>query len=227
MKGLRRTLLATVSLAALSANASAAEWDGLYVGLNAGVAWHKAEFADLGDSGGTQNGFPPGTFWSPNPTGGTIGGQIGYNWQSANIVYGVEADLNWVSGNSSATFPGPSVSASTNLDVLATVRGRIGLASPSTLVYVTGGVAFGHIQNAWGSTFIATPEYTSNSTRVGLALGAGIEYMLAPNKILRFEGLYADFGSWTVNGPPGIIGPYRSRFAHSVTVFRGGLNFKW
>jgi outer membrane immunogenic protein len=231
MKSSRLILLATVSTMALATNASAQNWSGFYVGMNVGGAVNRAAFADLGDSSvpPVQNRFVAGDFWTTRAAGFAVGGQIGFNWQVASLVYGLEADFNWANAKTSTFFPLQSVNASTSLDRFATVRGRLGfVVAPMVMIYATGGLAVGHFEDSWGSTFaVPTPEYSSSRTRTTLVVGGGFEYMFSPNWTVRVEGMVADFGNWTVNGPPGIIGPYRTRFDHSVATFRGGLNFKW
>ena len=87
-------------------------------------------------------------------TSGTIGGQIGYNWQSQNFVYGVEVDANWVNANEIDSGPRqqrPLCSPTRpKLSWLATARLRAGmLLAPRTLVFATGGVAVGGVENEW------------------------------------------------------------------------------
>lgn len=244
MRGLRRLLLATVSVATLSSTALAADlparmpikaappammawsWAGPYIGINLGVAWNRAEFTDLGDDGSTAYAFAPGTtFWTPNKAGFTGGGQLGYNFQAGNFVYGLEADLNWANNKATVTFPGST--AATKLNWMATVRGRLGLAlSSPTLIYVTGGLALAEFRDTFG--WLSTPNhFDSKNTRAGWTVGGGIEHMLTRNWTAKIEALYSDFGSWTLAGPAGVVGPYRSRFAHEVVTVRGGLNWKW
>jgi outer membrane immunogenic protein len=252
MGGLRRYLLATVSAAALSTSALAAgipvkaappaavvsSWAGFYIGVHAGVAWNRAAFSDQGDPGGVLNrALLNYEFYKPHKAGFAGGGQIGYNFQSGYLVYGLEADFSGVSNKHSAIVPAipgtvfTPLRASTELDWMATVRGRLGVivAPTQSLLYVTGGLAVAHFKDAWGTTFIAVPEYTSNKTRAGWTAGAGVEHMFARNWTAKIEALYADFGDWTVNSTvtPGIFGPYRSRFEHQVVTVRGGLNWKW
>jgi outer membrane immunogenic protein len=253
MGALRRYLLVTVSAAALSTSALAADiparmpvkapppvavpwsWAGFYIGVHAGAAWNHAAFADLGDNTvpPIQNRAPVGDFWKPERVGFIGGGQIGYNFQSGNVVYGLEADFSGVSNkhstvvNPPATFSG--VNATTELSWMATVRGRLGVTlSPPTLLYITGGLAVAHFKDAWGTIFLPAPEYTSNKTRTGWTVGGGIEYMFTRNVTAKVEALYADFDDWTVNGTtPANVGFYRSRFEHQVITVRGGLNWKW
>ena len=91
------------------------------------------------------------------------GGQIGYNWQTGSVVLGVEADVSWreltdysfsVFGNNpTAGLPMGSVAADTayfksKQGALGTLRGRIGYAPGNWLLYVTGGLAIGHVEHS-------------------------------------------------------------------------------
>ncbi len=72
------------------------------------------------------------------------GGQVGYNWQSGRVVYGLEADFagSSVEQEVRACSAFTCVHASASLDWMATVRGRIGyLIDPRILAYATAGVA--------------------------------------------------------------------------------------
>src|SRR5262245_24825592 len=91
--------LAAVSSLALIAPASAADmpvkarpvvvaapsWAGFYLGASLGAVWHEVEYADFS--------FGPGPTAEGRKAGIIGGGHIGYNLQSGNIVYGVEADI--------------------------------------------------------------------------------------------------------------------------------------
>jgi len=89
-------------------------WAGAYIGVNAGAVLDRNEPGQLNltspgfvfsDPTGAFAGFPvnffgfPGGFssvpYAQSRSGGSFigGGQIGYNFQSGNIVYGVEADF--------------------------------------------------------------------------------------------------------------------------------------
>jgi len=245
MKSLRNLLLASASSVVFVGSAAAADmplkappapvvwnWAGPYAGLNLGAVWNNAKFSDLGGPAGFF-GFPPGSadpFWSPSKAGITIGGQAGYNWQTNNFVYGIEGDLNWVDSKVSATFSpfGPTtIGASSNLDWMGSVRGRVGVAFSQWLVYGTGGVAFAHFSDAWGLIGTGSQNFTNNSTRVGWTAGGGVEYMLTRNWTVRVEGLYSDFGSHTQSIMFGGLGPYSSSFRHTVSTARAALNWKW
>src|SRR5262245_970733 len=178
-------LLGTVSCLALASAAVAADmpvkapriaaiptWAGSYIGVNAGVAWHRWSFNDVDDQlfilPTQQNSN--NVFWRDDRAAFTAGGQVGYNWQSGNVVYGLEADLNWVNGKSSFSFPDPTnlsetITASTKLEWLATIRGRLGITiSPPTLLYATGGVAFAGVKDTYGNSKVSAGPVVNDET---------------------------------------------------------------
>lgn len=235
MKSLRLVLLATASSVVLIGNAVAADmpvkaravepvmsWAGPYVGINAGVAWNRSTFSNP-DAFSTIAVDP---IWSDRSASFLVGVQVGYNFQSGRLVYGVEADIDWVNGKSSAATLGGTQSSS-KFDWMSTIRARGGVVvAPQILVYSTGGVAFAHFSDSWGFPAIPAGTFDSNSTRTGWVAGGGVEYMVNRNWTVRVEALYADFGSTTQTSTT-FGGPYRSTFKHSVSVARAALNWKW
>ena len=80
-------------------------WAGFYVGLNAGFGW--------ADSGGVIVNGPTAVSSGILSGGGgdgafVGGGQIGYNWQSGALVYGLETDIQYV-GPRAAMCPGGAI----------------------------------------------------------------------------------------------------------------------
>lgn len=61
-------------------------WAGFYAGLNLGHSWGRAE------SNTSLNGAPIFSD-SLNVNGVIGGGQVSYNWQTGNVVLGLEADI--------------------------------------------------------------------------------------------------------------------------------------
>ena len=129
-------------------------WNGFYIGGNVGAVW-----GDLNNSLSIANG---GYFAQPavagvNSNGSfggsqgsfTGGGQIGWNYQTTNWVWGIETDFNWLDieanrfGPFNYTTNGAPYNLNTSLSAnwLATVRGRLGYAFNDILFYVTGGLA--------------------------------------------------------------------------------------
>jgi outer membrane immunogenic protein len=219
MKGF---LLATVSMVALAGTARAADmpaamptkertyspapivdWTGVYVGVQGGGVVHDTKFNE--DGFFTGGGLP--TRIEDRKTGGTVGGVIGRNWQQDRLVYGVEGDWNWV-GVRSKQFPLSSrvfpVSTSYDVNWLATLRGRIGLAFDRTLVYATGGAAIGNIDNS--VDLIGTDgasgrisSFTQKQTKAGWVVGGGVEQMLSPHWSAGAEFHYVDLGRTPVS----------------------------
>ena len=229
---MKKFLLATVSSLALATAASAADapvyprkapaaaapwsWQGFYIGINGGAVWHRATVNAIDAILNTDSG-------TINATGGTFGGHLGYNWQAGNLVYGVEADLSWIGGSGTGTTANFGAPWSTNLSSLATLRGRVGVTMSPTLLYLTGGVAWGRVSNNLPTLFLGFPADTG--TKTGWVVGAGIEHALnfAPNWIIRGEVLYVDLGESSVQAGPG----YTARFRNTATLARLGLSLKW
>ena len=123
-------------------------WTGLYVGVNAGYGWGRAST----DASSTTTIAGVSSTVTGNVTAdveGWLGGAlIGHNWRSQRWIYGVEADFQWTGqdGDISGCAGLGCATLSYGLDWFGTVRGRLGyLLQPRSLLYVTGGLAYGHI----------------------------------------------------------------------------------
>jgi outer membrane immunogenic protein len=200
----------------------AVSWTGFYIGGHAGVAWHQAHNRT------TYQGFPVDAL-TVDKTGFIGGGQIGYNWQNGNFVWGFEADGSWLStkiNHEDHTF-GYAQGPSHKISWLSTVRTRFGLAVGNTMVYATGGVAFGGVKNrySWDPDTITS----ESKTRVGWAIGGGIEHMWTRNWTVALEGLFVDLGRSTVSTPtfPGSPFSKSTRFSNQMVIGRVKLNYKW
>ena len=138
-------------------------WTGFYFGANAGVAFGDRNASIDWDEYETEN--------FKNDDSSFIGGiHVGYNWQKpGDWVLGVEGDINFAD----------------EIDYLATIRGRLGYAMGSTLVYATGGVAF----------IGADDAFEDSDSETGWVAGVGIEHKIRPNLSVGLEGLYYDFGN--------------------------------
>jgi len=218
--GLGTASAADLPMKALPPPVPVFSWAGWYMGVDAGAAWSKTELnhspffpATAGVLGTAVDTAAVTSASSPtfNTTGATGGLYGGYNFQSGNIVYGVEADISGMSLANSTTglflFPsvlpgiatfGASTSYRTNWE--ATLRGRLGITYASDwLFYATGGgaVADEKIMQVSGSAVngdsFSKADFTN--TRWGWVAGAGIEHAFTPNWIMRIEYLHSDFGT--------------------------------
>ncbi len=83
------------------------------------------------------------TTFDNHAAGGVVGGQIGYNFQRGNIVYGVELDLGEMGLEHAKQEPGSStLTNKISCGLYGDVTGRLGYAFDRTLVYAKGGFAF-------------------------------------------------------------------------------------
>src|ERR1039457_3631599 len=62
-------------------------WTGFYAGINGGYAWGQSSWSD------PAVGASSGKF---DTSGGLVGGQLGYNWQTGPVVLGIETDADWM-----------------------------------------------------------------------------------------------------------------------------------
>jgi outer membrane immunogenic protein len=93
------------------------------------------------------------------------------------------------------------------------IRGRVGyLVTPWTMVYGTGGVAFGSVSGSFSysaheidSACFGCASVTGggswSTTRTGVTGGGGIETLITPALTLRLEYRYTDLGNFSENVP--------------------------
>jgi outer membrane immunogenic protein len=269
---MKKLMVAGVLVGALGGVASAAElpvkapyqppppvwsWTGFYIGANGGYG--------VANDDVTQTIFvtPPAgplTFFSPfqnslAPKGGFGGGQIGFNWQTGAVVWGVEGDYQGASQTSTtvcggfcvgATIPGVVTTIAANsvyqkVKSFATVRGRVGYANNGALIYVTGGGAWIGIDETDtfgiavtpGGPFFAQGASFSN-TKSGFSVGAGIEMRLwLSNWTAKIEYLHLDVSGTTNTfalSPTvfGVAAPLTTTSGRiRDDIFRVGVNYKF
>ena len=184
-------------------------WTGFYVGGHIGGAW-------AGDNGLSGNG------------GRFLGGvQGGYDYQFAtNWVVGAEAQYSWLTNsNGSVAFPGTGLITSRN-DQIGSVTGRFGYTWGPALLYAKGGYAWRDNPNI-GVSVAGTPAAftTDGNHKDGWTVGAGLEYMFAPNWSAKAEYQYYNFGNTTfTSGPTPIVGTRHRDDDQTVKV---GVNYRF
>lgn len=197
--------------------ATAYNWTGLYAGGNIGYGWAR----DTGGSWTSYTDSPPPTLGVGLyfPGGGNVlpgvkpqgvlgGLQIGYNWQvSPILVLGAVTDIQASGMKASASAlgtPGCCVpttqSNEAKIQWFGTARGKAGYAADKWLIYATGGLAYGKVEEnaAFNCAACGPPQFfagSSSKTKTGWVIGAGLDYALTRNWILGAEYLYFDLGS--------------------------------
>ena len=162
-------------------------------------------------------------------TGGTVGGQVGYRWQTGPIVFGVEAQGNW------ADFTGDNVSQlfagdrnRTKIDAFGLFTGQVGYAWNNALLYVKGGAAvvddkYTIVTNP-GSALLAS----ASETRWGGVVGVGLEYGFAPNWSAGVEYDHMFLGRRPTTSPSP-VGASRGtdNIKQDVDLFTARMNYRF
>src|ERR1700759_4694950 len=77
-------------------------WSGFYLGVNVGYSWGSSSTSETISRFGS--GAPLFNSTPRNDVNGVIGGgQVGYNWQASNWLFGLEADIQGSSERGTAT----------------------------------------------------------------------------------------------------------------------------
>ena len=164
-------------------------WTGCYVGGNIGGAWSNVDLTGVSgvDVSATNSGFAGG-------------GQIGCdynNWGPSSWVVGIRnmLDATSLSSNtniSTVPFTGTVDSRTHWFDTL-TARGGY-LVTPQVLLYAQGGAAWTNTNITFLDGSGAQLGQTSND-RTGWTVGAGVEWMFAPQWSVFAEYNFMGFGT--------------------------------
>jgi opacity protein-like surface antigen len=225
-----------------SGAASAADiipsWAGFYIGGHGGYGWQDDPF-NLPTSAGQPD------IIDIHARGWVAGGQVGYNWQYAAIVGGLELDVSATGIQGATTVMGRTINNALysetrgdTVNLLGTARGRLGWAlSPNWLLYGTGGLAWQRLDR----TYTIRQTGTSNNLSFGSVpadlfgwvLGAGVEArIMGSSWIARLEYLHYDFGhsrgsSGFIDFAPGGGGFNITEGDLTIDVVRAGLSYKF
>jgi outer membrane immunogenic protein len=230
-------------------------WSGFYFGANAGAAWsssHDLAFSgtDTGTGGfGSEiaDGTTPSRIrldWGTSFTGGV---QAGYNWQIQGILLGLEADLQWLNAYDSFSTvstnplrPTITTSADRELNMLATLRGRLGVTLwERSVLFVTGGLGVGDATMRISSSCPNCPDGSGSAPRdvtsqsagtpTGFVWGAGYEAALGPRVSVKAEYLHFDLGhnqtTVTYDYPPN-TSSMTGKVHDAGDILRIGVNFR-
>jgi outer membrane immunogenic protein len=169
--------------------------------------------------------------------------------QTNNIVWGIEADFDYMGLNASNSAIGIyvipagttfSLAQSVQTNWFFTLRPRVGFTVDHTLIYATVGLAATNLNyNATFTDFLVAINVGAvSTTRAGWTVGGGIEHAFGANWSAKVEYLYADFGSVSTTGVgnatfnntpgfPGSLSPFTDTANLKVSIVRAGLNYKF
>ena len=196
-------------------------WNGFYIGGH--VGWGRTKF------NGTWFGDTATTVFPGQHLDGVLGGvQVGYNWQVNNtFVLGLEGDvsfLDWKSDTFFSPTDGGEDNISAKLNMLASIRGRLGIAYDRTLFYATGGLGYAHGKVHAFDVGGPPTAFDDHFSKWGGVVGGGVEYAITNNWLARVEGLYYFFKDSKT-----FVGPDDSALLEikDAAVVRVGLNYKF
>jgi outer membrane immunogenic protein len=256
----KKTLVTVLMLGLFGAGSALADsgntnWEGLYAGAHAGYADGSSKVSTstvFSSTGYFASSSVPAIATAGHgkvsPSSGLGGLDLGYNWQSDSIVFGLEVDWDALNAEDSrsatATYPccAPTaftVTERTKADSMWTARGRLGFTSGNSLFYVTGGWAQAkvRVRDNFSDTFANASESFSRSKSSSKGIwGVGYEYGFANRWSARLEYLHSDLGTFSGTSTnlkafsPSVSFP-SNVFTHSadmsLNVWRVGINYRF
>ncbi len=248
---IRKLLLSSVALAAVSGTAFAADlpsrrappayappltpvfsWTGFYLGGQVGYGFGS-------DNAGIVGSGP----FQDRPNGIIGGAHVGYNFSTQSLpllgnafnsfgtafggtggVIGIEGDVDGSDYRRTVAVTGaPFFPTSTLRDnIQGSIRGRLGIAVDRALFYATGGAAFAEFRTNYATTLGSD---SLSRSRVGYTVGGGVEYAITNNFSLRGEYRYSDFGTFTDFAPVSGFGAVSRR--ESEQRAQAGFSYKF
>jgi outer membrane immunogenic protein len=204
------------------------DWSGFYIGLNGGGGSSHNCWNLTADNGVALANTP--REGCHDATGGLVGGQFGYRWQSANWVFGVEAQGDWadLKGSSASATAIIPFNNQTKIDAIGLFTGQVGYAWSNILLYVKGGAAV--TDTKYSNAFTATGVVfnTATDTRWGGTVGAGIEVGFAPNWSVAVEYDHLFMGTPNITFPATAIAVSRAdNIRQDVDMATVRVNYRW
>jgi outer membrane immunogenic protein len=207
------------------------DWSGFYMGLNGG--WGTSRKCWDVTS-------PAGVFvvadGCHDATGAVAGGQIGYRWQTAAWVFGVEGQGDWADlRGSSISLSAPAFTNNSKIDAFGLFTGQVGYTFNNALLYIKGGGAVTgdrfSVNTTLGNVVAAT---TGSQTRWGGTVGTGVEFAFAPEWSAGVEYDHLFMGNKLTNfTSTGVVPPVAGtlfgtdRIRQDVDLVTVRVNYRW
>jgi outer membrane immunogenic protein len=161
-------------------------WSGFYVGGHGGYGRADKCFADVTGGIAVDEGCGDIDGW-------LAGGQVGFNWQAGQFVFGVEFSGSWADIDGTHTILGiPTDTYDTRIQSIFMATGKLGMAWDRVLVYATGGAAWA--RDRYDYNVVGITVASARETRSGWTVGGGVEIGLGNNWSLGFQYNYIDLG---------------------------------
>src|SRR6195256_1853728 len=203
------------------------DWSGFYIGANGGWGSSRNCWTATSSLGGP---VPPTSEGCHDATGGVVGGQVGYRWQSGGWVFGVEAQGDWADlrGSNTSVILTPFVNRA-KIDARGLCTGQVGYAWNNVLWYVKRGAAVTNDKYEGLNPGVVFDR--ASETRWGGTVGTGLEYGFAPNWSAAVEYDHLFMGtrnvSFTSVLPPVGINSRADSIRQDVDMVTARINYRW
>jgi len=206
-------------------------WTGFYIGIHAGGDF----FSNDWYAPSSANNVAASCFSCPTSAGGhngsswLAGGQVGFNYQIAWFVGGVEAQISATNLHGSNAIPSdPFIAVNTKTDDIGIIAARAGIAFDHSLFYLKGGAAWAH-NKFWTSTPVDPVLSSTTVTRWGWMIGVGVEWAFFENWSVKFEYDHMEFrGNRESFAPVGFDAvPFDFDVRQSIDLVKVGVNYRF
>jgi len=204
-------------------------WTGFYFGGEIGGAF----------ANGTISDSLFGLSVSSNHSGFLGGGDVGYNYQASNIVFGIEGNFDWTSlsatGNGVFIPTVGTLQASAKTDWITTVAGRLGITADrlfygggggggGVLFYVKGGG--GWVKNSASITNLTTgASVSASNNNSGWLVGGGIEWAFSRSWSAKIEYDYLGLRSFSWNSTLFPLETFTA--SRNIQTLKAGINYRF
>jgi outer membrane immunogenic protein len=203
------------------------DWTGFYIGINGGGA-SSHNCWDINNNAGAIVA-PAVREGCHDASGGLVGGQIGYRWQSAGWVFGIEGQGDWadLKGSNTSVFFGPGNINQTKINAVGLITGQVGYAWNNVLWYVKGGAAV--TDSNYKGIIGGVVFDQASEARWGGTVGTGLEFGFAPNwsVAVEYDHLFMGNRNVTLALPGGGAFTRTDNIRQDVDMGTVRVNYHW
>jgi outer membrane immunogenic protein len=199
-------------------------WTGCFAGGHGGGLWANKDWT----------GVALGGFGGHHIDSWIAGVQAGCDYQSGQLVIGVQGDYGWTDGSGRNVNPllvtagGAAIGDRSSMDSIASVTARIGYAADRTLYYVRGGLAWERDRYKMFVVPTGATLFSANETRAGYTVGGGVEYALNNFVSVFAEYNYYNFGNERLSFvDPAAAAVRLIDIKSNASVVKGGVVFRF
>jgi outer membrane immunogenic protein len=223
----------------VAAEPAGVDWSGFYTGLHGGWGWADAE-SEYGDDHANEECRRSenhelffigklgelGCAVDLEPEGGFVGAQAGFNFVFDNgLMLGVEGDYALASLNDDGAAGTGLFNTHVDLEIdqLASIRARLGMAMGQWLPFVTAGWGWAQADRSTFNSFIGTSS--DSNWHDGWTAGVGTEYAIDDRWSVKAEYRYYDLSE--ENYGVAAIGGGGTDVDLEIHTVQVGVNIHW